>query len=147
MRPNWKTSPTGQRIWATFQKGWKGTIKELAQFTHCHKVTAGEYVRQMREENLIYIFGWVRSRRGHAASQWCLGNKPDAPQLDPLTNAEISSRYFENLCKRIGYDRARMIKNAMRRGATELVLEGKVVWRRGEGVKSHGNTSHLSNNS
>jgi len=107
----------------------------------------GEYIRQMRDENLIYIFGWVRSRRGHAASQWRLGNKPDAPQLNPLTNAEISSRYFENLCKRIGTDRARMIKNAMRRGATELVVEGKVIWRRGEGVKDRGNTSHLPNNS
>lgn len=100
----------------------------------------------MRDENLVYISGWVRSRRGHAAPKWCLGNKPDAPQLDPLTNAEISSRYFENLCKKIGYDQARMIKNAMRRGATALVLEGKVIWRRGEGIKHHGNTSHLSDN-
>lgn len=40
-----------------------------------------------------------------------------------------------------------MIKNAMRRGATELVVEGKVIWRRGEGVKDRGNTSHLPNNS
>lgn len=111
---------------------------------HCHKVTAGEYVRQIREEGLIYIKSWTRSWRGNPSAVWALGNKPDTPQLAPLTNAEISSRYFENLCRKVGYRQARMIKNAMRKGSTQLVLQGKVIWRKGEGVKAHDHTAHLS---
>lgn len=143
MRPSWKTSSTGQRIWALLNDGWKGTIKELSKVAHCHTVTAGEYIRQMKDEELVYISGWVRSRRGHAAPQWSKGNKPHAPQLAPLTNAEISQRYFENLCSKIGYDQARLIKNAMRKGSTQVVVEGKVIWRRGEGVKVYEDHPHL----
>jgi len=144
MRPNWKTSATGKRIEAKFQEGWKGTVKELSQVVHCHKVTAGEYIRQMREEDLIYISGWVRSFRGNPSAIYAWGKHKDAAVPAPLTNAQISSRYFENLCKKVGYNQARMIKNAMRRGSTQLVIEGRVIWRKGEGVKVYEDRASVS---
>jgi len=141
MRPSWKTSPTGQRIWRKFESGFKGTIKELAQSIPCHTVSAGEYVKQLRRENLIYICNWVRSRRGNPSAVWVKGNRPDRPQLMPLTSAELSERWFSNLCRKVGYERARMIKNALRRGSSQLVIDGQVIWRRFEGVKPYENSS------
>ena len=141
LRPFWRNSVVGRRIYDALEQGFIGTRKEIAEKVHCSLNIAGEYLRQMHgegdgcnDEKVVHIKEWRRSVRGHAAPVWAFGNNPDSPQLKPLTSEELSKRYAENLKKKLTPKGMRALKSARRKGSTQLILEGKVIWRKGEGI-------------
>ena len=81
------------------------TTQELMAETGLSKPTVSGSIQSTRKyhkrRQLIrfYVCGWQRSlgTSGRLKAVWDVGNKPDAPPIQPMPRSQISARYNEKV--------------------------------------------------
>lgn len=141
IRPtNYKTSPSGKRIAALLGSGYTGTVTEIAQRVHCSTVTAGSALKDMTKDGAAHVRRWQRQRAGPITAVYAAGRGKTPPRPQPYSQQQKAQRYRKSLKQKLGEDLARQVLYQMSGfgNASQIVVDGSVVWRRGVGVVSTG---------
>jgi predicted ArsR family transcriptional regulator len=69
------------------------TAQKVAQETGVHIVTAQDWLRELRQQRVVFVSGWLPDSLGRdAVPVYEFGNESDEPKRS-LSRAEISKRY------------------------------------------------------
>lgn len=69
------------------------TAQTVAQKTGVHIVTAQDWLRELRQQRVVFVSGWLPDSLGRdAVPVYEFGSEPDEPKRS-LSRAEISKRY------------------------------------------------------
>lgn len=84
-----------QRSRQRVERALPGTVHEIVTRTGLGRTTVRNYLRELREERVIYVSKWLRSNgRGGFQPYFRLGKRKDATcKLVPYTIAERSERF------------------------------------------------------
>lgn len=88
-------------------------------------------LKRLQERQLLHVGGWRYESAGAscpACRVFMHGPGDDVPRPAALGRSICRQRYRE----RVGRDLYNRVSEARKRGATQLIIDGLTVWRRGE---------------
>lgn len=89
------------------------------------------YMHTLHQNGRVHIAKWKKSH-SHYVPVFAWGNAPDTPKPTELpTRSEHCRRTRQRRREILGVELYRAIERCRRSNATQLVIDGKTVWRRG----------------
>lgn len=123
------------RVIELLQSGYTGTVPQIADAVFKSRQVVGPIIKSLRDAGRLRIAGWVKHGRGEPTRIYGRADgTPDAPKPAPYGQPENCRRYRARLRDRLGPEIGAQVLRAMDKGVAVVVVEGRVLYRRGEGV-------------
>lgn len=123
------------RIRAYLASGGVGTAYDIAAAVFKAPNTVGQKLAAMYAAGEVRVSGYYRPPKGRAVRIFCAADgKPDARRPKRLGSAAACRKYRKSLKTRLGSELGRAVMRAIEQKASLVVSEGRVIYRRGEGV-------------
>lgn len=128
------------RIMALLKAGEAGTVEEIGALVFKSRQSVGPILKQLHEQGVVRVIGWRRiNPKGRPQRVFALANgKPDAPLPEPLSSAVTSKRYRSAIKRDLGTTLGLSVLRAIQKKKSAVIADGRVVYRRGEGVRRIG---------
>lgn len=132
-----KTSPGCLRIVALLRESPSPmSIVEIVEQAHVAEVYGGHLIRLLLEAKRVHVADWRRRESGHLDALYRAGDGVGKPRPRRLSQAEKCHRYRQRVKDSFPREVANRVLAALHGSATvtTVVADGKVVYRKGQGV-------------
>lgn len=139
---DWSTADSAGRVLARLTCG-ACSAKVLAAEGHLSLSVCRRYLYQMHAAGRVRISDWLRadSVGGNYTKIWALGPGPDAERPKARSKSENYRAWRERKIKQYGPEVAkRMFISRHNGGADSIVIDGRVVYRRGPKITQRRDT-------
>lgn len=115
--------------------GHTGTAEEIAAAIYRSYNRVRQAMADLLRTGRVRVAGYRRSPKGVPARIYAVANgKANAMPPAPLGSAHSCRKYRRQLRARLGGELGAQVLRAMDQRASMLVVDGRVIYRRGEGV-------------
>ena len=137
--PRQAVSPGAMRMLAWLETRGPSTRRNLAQVCYLDQRTAARYLAEMmRCDGLVHIKSWARlnpAGNGQWSAVYAIGPGTHAKKPKLITMRQKNINHRRRLENKLGRDlMQRVLTTRKRGGADTLVIDGRTVYRRGEGM-------------
>lgn len=123
------------RVRSLMAGGFTGTVDDIAAGVFKARQTVGPILAAMHAAGELRIIAWRRQPKGEPVRVFGLADgKRDAPRPRRIGTAAACRKWRSSIRKRLGDEAGRAVLNAMDKRKALVVVSGRVIYRRGEGV-------------
>lgn len=122
-------------IAALRDQGQRLTRRQICTLLHLtYNNRNHRHILHLHQEGLVHICGWQQKSGAQPAAIFAWGGRKDAPRPPLKTRLDISRESQRRRVEKVGDEAWRAVRRAYKSGADALIVAGRQVWRKGEGI-------------